>query len=238
MFALDSYNKCFYTWHKELLFNSEKRRADTEENNRCSFKVRATYVNKRYRAKDQPRMAFCPGALPKAAAGRQDKRIQSWQYEPVGDKEMNIKDVVNGFLKKSLKKIKAQVSMEYMILVGFLVVITIPLILVYNTQYRGTSQQIISNQADQIGQKIADTAESIYYLGQPSKTTLKIYMPQQINQTLIMNNSIVFYILWKGGTSEVVKVSDVPVQGSISSSSGIHYITLQSVGSYVNISST
>jgi uncharacterized protein (UPF0333 family) len=183
-------------------------------------------------------MAFCPGALPKAAAGRQDKRIQSWQYEPVGDKEMNIKDVVNGFLKKSLKKIKAQVSMEYMILVGFLVVITIPLILVYNTQYRGTSQQIISNQADQIGQKIADTAESIYYLGQPSKTTLKIYMPQQINQTLIMNNSIVFYILWKGGTSEVVKVSDVPVQGSISSSSGIHYITLQSVGSYVNISST
>ncbi|MBW2992662.1 hypothetical protein KY345_05590 [Candidatus Woesearchaeota archaeon] len=136
------------------------------------------------------------------------------------------------------KEMRAQVSMEYMILVGFLVVITIPLILVYNTQYRGTSQQIISNQADQIGQRIVDTAESIYYLGEPSKTTIKIYMPKQINETLIMNNSIVFYVLYKGGTSEVVKVSDVPIQGTLISSAGMHYITIESVGNYVNISST
>lgn len=173
-------------------------------------------------------MAFCPGALPKAAACREDTRIQSGEYESMGDKKMIFDRVFR----------KAQVSMEYMILVGFLVVITIPLILVYNTQYKGTSQQIISNQADQIGQKIIDTAESIYYLGQPSKTTIKVYMPQQVNDTLIMNNSLVFYVLSSGGASEVVKMSNVPIQGTLKSSAGMHYITMQSVGTYVNISST
>jgi uncharacterized protein (UPF0333 family) len=133
---------------------------------------------------------------------------------------------------------KAQAVMEYMILVGFLVVITIPLILVYNAQYKGTSMQIVTNQADQIGQKIADTAESIYYLGQPSKTTIKVYMPQQIESITIANNEIIFNIDTGKGMGEIVKMCSVPVNGSIQSTAGMHYITVQSAGSYVNISST
>jgi uncharacterized protein (UPF0333 family) len=133
---------------------------------------------------------------------------------------------------------KGQVSMEYMILVGFLVVVTIPLILVYNTQYKGTSQQIISNQADQLGQKIVDTAESIYYLGQPSKTMIKVYMPQQIENITISNDEIVFRVRVSKGVDEIVKLSSVPINGTLIPSAGMHYITIQSVGSYVNISST
>jgi hypothetical protein len=133
---------------------------------------------------------------------------------------------------------RAQVSVEYMILVGFLLVITIPLILVYNSQYKGTNEQIISNQAYQLGQKIVDTAESIYYLGQPSKTTLKIYIPNQIQNISIGSNEIVFNVMVSGGIDQVVKVSSVPINGTIQSSSGIHYVMFQSVGSYVNISST
>jgi len=140
-------------------------------------------------------------------------------------------------MKTKLKN-KAQVAMEYMILVGFLVVITIPLILVYNTQYKGTSQQIIANQAEQIGQKIVDTAESIYYLGQPSKTTIKIYMPQQIESITITDYEIMFQLMSSKGTEDVVKLSSVPLNGTLPTTSGMHYITIQSVGSYVNISST
>jgi uncharacterized protein (UPF0333 family) len=144
----------------------------------------------------------------------------------VGDKKMRLSRT-------------AQVSMEYMILVGFLLVVTIPLILVYNTQYKGTNQQIIANQADQLGQKIVDTAESIYYLGQPSKTTIKVYIPQQIEGITLVSNEITFRILAnRGGINEVVKLSSVPINGTISSTPGLHYITVQSVGSYVNLSST
>lgn len=132
---------------------------------------------------------------------------------------------------------KAQVAVEYMILVGFLVVITIPLILIYNSHYKGTSEQIISNQADQLGQKIVDTVESIYYLGQPSKTVIKVYMPNQVENITIGNREVVFRIKLSGGFDEVVKVSSVPINGSMNPSSGIHYVEIKSVGSYVNISS-
>ena len=173
-------------------------------------------------------MAFCARTLLKAAVSRKDKRIQCRKYEFVDGKEMRI----NGLSRK------AQVAMEYMILVGFLVVITIPLILVYNTQYRGTSQQIIANQADQIGQKIVDTAESIYYLGQPSKTTVKIYIPEQIESITIRDYEIMFKLMTSKGTDDVVKLSNVPLNGTLPSTSGMHYVTVQSVGGYVNISST
>lgn len=140
--------------------------------------------------------------------------------------------------KKKINWRKAQVAMEYMILVGFLLVITIPLILIYNTQYRGTSQQIVSNQASQIGQRIVDTAESIYYLGQPSKTTIKIYMPEQIESISVGNYEVTFFMRSKGGLSEIVKLSEVPINGTLPSTAGMHYVTVQSMGSYVNISST
>lgn len=138
--------------------------------------------------------------------------------------------------KMKMRKI-GQVSVEYMILVGFLVVITIPLILVYNSQYKGTNQQITSNQADQLAQKIVDTAESIYYLGEPSKTTIKVYMPNYVQNITLGNGELVFYMDIAGGKDEVVKVSDVPINGTIDHASGIKYITMQSVGSYVNITS-
>jgi len=177
-------------------------------------------------------MAFCAGPLPKDADCGEDKRIQSRQHELMGDKEMK-------GISSRMRRCRAQVAMEYMILVGFLVVVTIPLILVYNTQYRGTNQQIIANQCDQLGQKIIDTAESIYYLGQPSKTTIKIYMPQQIVNVTVGNREIVFMITGQGGgISEVVKMSNVPINGTLEPSAGMHFITVQSVGSYVNISST
>lgn len=169
-------------------------------------------------------MAFCARTLLKITAGWKSKWVQSGKHELMDGKEM--------------KKTRAQVAMEYMILVGFLVVITIPLILVYNTQYRGTSQQIIANQADQIGQKIIDTAESIYYLGQPSKTTIKIYMPQQIENVTVIENEIIFKMMTAKGVDEIVKIGNVPMNGTLPSTSGMHYITIQSVGSYVNISST
>ena len=130
----------------------------------------------------------------------------------------------------------AQVGMEYMILVGFLVVITIPLILIYNTQYKGTNEEIIANQAEQLGQKIVDTAESIYYLGEPSKTTIKIYMPQNIQNVTVGNNEVVFIVRMSGGRNDVVKVSSIPITGFVSATPGIHTLEIKSEGSYVNIS--
>jgi hypothetical protein len=100
---------------------------------------------------------------------------------------------------------KAQVGMEYMTLVVFITAIILPLILLYHTQYEGTNEQIRGNQADQIARKVLDAAESVYYLGEPSKTTVKVYIPEQVKNITVGNNEIVFMMGTRQGIDEVVR---------------------------------
>ena len=132
---------------------------------------------------------------------------------------------------------KAQIGMEYMTLVVFITAIIIPLILLYHSQYEGTNEQIRGNQADQIARKVLDAAESVYYLGEPSKTTIKVYVPQMIKNITISNQEIVFRMGTRLGIDEVVRYSPVEINGSITASHGIKYITVESKGSYVQITS-
>lgn len=131
---------------------------------------------------------------------------------------------------------KAQVSMEYLIIVGFVAAITIPLVLIFNAYSTEMNENIAANQADYIASKIVDAAESVYYLGEYSKVTFRVYMPKKINVITIGNNEVVFYMKKLSGTDEIVKYSPVPVNGSISPKSGIYNIVVESKGEYVWIS--
>ena len=128
---------------------------------------------------------------------------------------------------------KAQVSVEYLILVGFIAAIIIPMIIIFNTHSIEMNENIISNQANHIAAKIVDSAESVYYLGEFSRITFTVHMPKKVSLIEIGNNEVVFYVKKMGGFDEVVKYSHVPINGSISSASGIYNIVIESKGDYV-----
>jgi hypothetical protein len=130
---------------------------------------------------------------------------------------------------------KAQIGMEYMTLVVFIMAIILPLLMLHHSQYEGTNEQIRGNQADQIARKVIDAAESVYYLGEPSKTTVKVYVPQMIENITISNQEIVFSMRTRLGIDQVVRYSPIQINGSITPSHGIKYITIESKGSYVQI---
>jgi hypothetical protein len=131
---------------------------------------------------------------------------------------------------------RAQVSMEYLIIVGFVAAITVPLILIFNTHSTEMNEQIIANQIDNIASKIVDSAESVYYLGESSKLTFRVQMPKKINAVSIGNNEVVFYVKKLGGVDHVVKYSTVPINGSISVKSGTYNVVVESRGDYVWVS--
>ena len=131
---------------------------------------------------------------------------------------------------------KAQVSMEYLIIVGFVTAITIPLIFIFNTHSAEVNEQIIANQADSIATKIVESAESVYYLGESSKVTFRVQMPEKITSVLIGNNEIVFFVNRISGTDQVVKWCPIPINGSIAYTPGIHKIVVESKGDYVLVS--
>ena len=133
--------------------------------------------------------------------------------------------------------LKSQVSVEYMFIMGFAALIALPLLVIYYAYSADANDSVASSQALQIARKIVDSSESMYYLGKPSQTTLKLNFPENIKSANLSNREVVFKIKFQNRIAEVVQVSSVNISGSLPTSSGIHIVTIQAQDGYVYISS-
>lgn len=153
----------------------------------------------------------------------------------ISSKILKISRAVKNTVKNSKFSKYGQVAMEYIIIISFILVVTVPLLYISYTHSQDINELISTNQVDKISKKIVDSAESVYYLGAPSKTTIKVYMPKNIEQILIGNNEIVFRMHTKSGTDEIVRYSTVNISGNLKTSQGLRRIEIQSFGNHVNI---
>lgn len=132
---------------------------------------------------------------------------------------------------------KSQVSVEYMFIMGFATLMSLPLLLIYYTYTSDSSDSVATGQALQIARKIADSSESVYYLGKPSQTTLKLNFPENIYSTSLENYEVLFKIKTRSGITDIVQVSAVNMSGSLPTTQGMHILTIKAEGGYVSITS-
>lgn len=132
--------------------------------------------------------------------------------------------------------VKAQVAMEYLVIIGFVAIITMPLVLLFQEHSQSTNDGISTSEVKQIAKRIADAAETVYYLGKPSKTVLKTHFPANVNSVNISNNEIVFNIYTSKGDQEVVTYTFLNVSGNVSTFQGIHYLTVENKGGFIWVS--
>lgn len=125
--------------------------------------------------------------------------------------------------------------MEYLVIVGFVAVIVIPMILIFYTYADRAEDEIVSNQILKMGLKVSDAAESVYYLGEPSRTRIRAYFPKNIINVSVGDNEILFVVHTKDGDDHIVVYTPVPIQGSLDTHAGYHNINVRSRGSYVEI---
>lgn len=134
-------------------------------------------------------------------------------------------------------KKNAQVSVEYMMVMGFAALMTVPLLLIYYTYSSDSSDSVAASQAIQIARSIVDSSESVYYLGKPSQTTLKLNFPDRISSANLSNREVVFKISTRNGITDIVEVSSVNISGTLPKTQGIHIITLKADNGYVQLTS-
>lgn len=145
------------------------------------------------------------------------------------------KNIFEHFSNRRVKK-RGQVSIEFITIFGFVFLMTIPLVVIFFDQIGSVQDSISSNHLRNIAIKLTDKAETMYYLGQPSKTTVKAYFPERIEYINISNREIVFgYKTAKNNIQEAISVSQVNISGNISTEPGTHYITIESTGDEVLI---
>ena len=133
--------------------------------------------------------------------------------------------------------LKSQVSVEYMLVMGFAALMTTPLLLIYYTYSSDSAESVATSQALQIARNIADATDSVYYLGKPSQTTLKLYFPDTIYSTNLSNREVVLKVKTKNGITDIVQVSSINMSGNLPTSQGIHVITVTAQDGYVQITS-
>ncbi|MBN2112075.1 hypothetical protein JW707_03165 [Candidatus Woesearchaeota archaeon] len=131
---------------------------------------------------------------------------------------------------------KAQVAMEYLIIIGFVAVITIPLVIIFQTHSQETKAEITSTQIYHVSKKIADGAETVFYLGEPSRLTIKSYFPEDIASIQLGNNEIVFRVRTRNGIDDVVVYTPINITGNLSTHQGVHYLNIECRGDYVWVS--
>ncbi len=125
---------------------------------------------------------------------------------------------------------KAQTSMEFLILMGFL---TFVIIIIVSTGFYYSStinDGIKSSQVANFANKITSTSETVFYTGEPSKSTISAHLPEGISGIEIIDNSLIITYILSSGENKISYSSDVPMtentSAQLSISSGIKNIII------------
>lgn len=118
---------------------------------------------------------------------------------------------------------RAQISVEYLVILGVVLVIMVPVSILLFERARQTSDQISSSQIIRIGSEVTNSILSVYSLGKNSWTTLDVNFPDSSKEFYVnADNEIVVDFDTNKGRSEAIFFSDIPLQtpfgGNISKS--------------------
>lgn len=110
---------------------------------------------------------------------------------------------------------KGQSSLEYLLIVALTFAIIVPTTYLFYNYSKESSQEITDAQITKLGRSIVDSAESIFYSGQGSKTVLELNVPENVYSAQIIDGrELVFNVTTTFGISEIVFFSSVNMSTS------------------------
>jgi len=118
---------------------------------------------------------------------------------------------------------QGQIAIEYLILIGFILVALIPL--GYYASVR-TTNELRGNQARDAVVIIADAADKVSLYGEGSNTNVWVTIPSGISESSIENNQVLVRISIFGSTTDILSPTIANLTGSIPTEQGRHKVKL------------
>ncbi len=132
---------------------------------------------------------------------------------------------------------KAQAAMEYLMITAVALVIIIPTVYLIYDYATSAGKEVTTAQVGKIGNTISQEAEKVYYLGKPSKTTIKVNMPANVfNITVVGNTELVFFVGDPYSYEEIViplNINIVSYLNPLDFSPGVKYFRMEAEEDYV-----
>ncbi|MEA3431033.1 MAG: hypothetical protein U9R08_07200 [Nanoarchaeota archaeon] len=146
-------------------------------------------------------------------------------------------------------KKRGQFSLEYLLVVGFALVIIIPITYWGYTSFQESRAEINVAAVNKIGYSIVNNAKNVYYLGKLSRVTLELNFPEGIENITVVTDDqvddsgdptgeILYYLEIDVFDSEILFRSDVPLSGDfipVNYNPGIKNVKLQYLTTDVEI---
>lgn len=124
-----------------------------------------------------------------------------------------------------MKLAKAQMAMEYLMVIGFSLLLIIPIITLVYQHYDENRTSIHQEHLQELARELKYQAEKIHYQGAPSRTTVEASLPPGVKEVIIVNKTIEFRM--ENNDVSIYADTRVNVTGNIKTFSGPHIITLQ-----------
>ena len=130
---------------------------------------------------------------------------------------------------------RAQVAVEYMILIGFVLMILIPFTLYsYDLSLRYSEEKAIRDARDSV-EKLGQLSDWICSQGPPAKVVTQIYIPNRIETIEIHDRIINFKLRVSSGVSDVYYITTCNVSGTLPLTEGYINAELEARGDGVVI---
>ncbi len=137
-----------------------------------------------------------------------------------------------------MRKKRGQVSTEFLLVIGIGLALIVPLIYVFYTHSVRQIDEVRINKLNEIGNRIVDTAEIVYYQGEPARLTLEESFPDGlsrigINSSEDLNIYELVFVLQDGkemAFSSRVPIRTEPIEGfdpEIASTEGMKKIKIE-----------
>jgi hypothetical protein len=119
--------------------------------------------------------------------------------------------------------------MEYLIVIGFVTFVILGILGIAFIYTNNSKDKLLITQANNFANKIIVTAESVYYAGKPSKATISVYLPEEVEGISIENDEIVLNLTTSTGKNVMGFPSNVPLSdtSSITSTEGIKKLEIR-----------
>lgn len=134
------------------------------------------------------------------------------------------------------RNMKGQVSNELLVVVGFILLLFIPLMFVMYLKLSDVSADLSALQAHFSASRIAYLVNAIGYMGGGSSIITEVYVPENVEKVQISGNEVVFFTLIGGQPSEVVKPTGFTIEGGETiTSPGRYRLEITNLGDRVGV---
>jgi len=131
--------------------------------------------------------------------------------------------------------LKGQVSVEFLMITAFAFLLIIPIMLLFLIEAQDINEDITSVQVKKLADELEDAVNNVYYLGEPTKKTINIYVPKFVDSIDFVNNQIQFSMDTGASTYIVYRFVATNVTGSLNANPGMHTIEITAEGNSVRI---